>query len=49
MFQRLADEIKVTKNTYVHAKIAQYLYQMLCLYPYEGVLELKADVIKSFL
>jgi len=36
---RFAEEIKTSKNTWAHAKMANYLYLMLKLYPYENVLD----------
>lgn len=35
VIQRFFDEIKNSKNTWVHAKLAHYLYLILEYYPYE--------------
>jgi hypothetical protein len=32
---RFADEMKTSKNTWVHAKLANFLYLILEYYPYE--------------
>lgn len=36
---RFAEEMKNSKNTFVHAKLASYLYLILEYYPYEQTFE----------
>ncbi len=35
MIQRFFEEMKTSKNTWVHAKLANFLYLILEYYPYE--------------
>jgi hypothetical protein len=39
VIQRFFDEIKNSKNTWVHAKLAHYLHLILEYYPYEQTFE----------
>lgn len=38
-----------SKSTLVHAKLSQYLYVIVTLYPFEGVLEKNAQYIDSYI
>lgn len=44
--QRFYDEMKNSKNTYVHAKLANFLYLILEYYPYEQTFERPASAIQ---
>lgn len=41
--------MKASKNTFVHAKLASYLYLMLENYPYNGVLDKYEPQIEQYL
>lgn len=49
LIQRLQHEMNNSKSTTVHAKMSQYLFVLVSLYPFEGVLDKNSAHIDSFI
>lgn len=49
IIQRLAEEMKVSKNTWAHAKLAYYLYLILSVYPQDGVMDRYHQYIENYM
>ena len=49
LIQRLQHELANSKSTTVHAKMSQYLFVLVSLYPFEGVLDKNAAHVDSFI
>lgn len=49
IIQRLQSDMLLSKSQQVHAKMAQYLYVIVSIYPFEGVLDKNASFVDAFL
>lgn len=41
--------MSASKSPLVHAKMAQYLFVLVSIYPFEGVLDKYADIMDSYI
>mmetsp|Transcript_43444 Transcript_43444/g.41904 ORF Transcript_43444/g.41904 Transcript_43444/m.41904 type:complete len:90 (+) Transcript_43444:393-662(+) len=49
LIQRLQEEMKGSKNTWAHSKFGHFLFLILSLYPFEGVLDRFEPIIETYL
>jgi hypothetical protein len=49
LISRLQTEMMGSKSTVVHAKMSQYLFVLVSMYPFEGVLDKHASTIDTFI
>ena len=49
IIQKLAEEMKVSKNTWAHSKLAYYLHLILSLYPHDGVIDRYQQYIENYM
>ena len=49
LIARLQQEMKLSKSPVVHARMSQYIFVLVTLYPFEGVLDKNAEYVDLYI